>query len=74
MKYPTQHCLKREWNSDGSMPTWEPPEILTAATQMMNPFNIFGAEHFKKHLSIGGYNGDMSIPYATNEYVYHYFI
>ncbi len=54
------------------MPKWESPELLTTALQQsfdrFYPFGrIFGVEHFKKHLSIGGYNGDMSIPYATNE-------
>jgi hypothetical protein len=72
LKYPTEHCLKRHWNSDGTIPVWESPELLTFILQYGEPKmssfeSVFYSQHFKKHLNIGGYNGDIAIPYATNE-------
>ena len=119
---PTTHCLRRQFNPDGTINPWEGPEWSSAYHQMSVDYRIlikavhlfsnwstpatlprsiqvtknvlrtldpltslwsqyalvsafFG--HFKTHLSVGGFNGDMSRSYATNDplfYPFHCFL
>ena len=72
LRYPTPHCLRRQWNPDNTIPPWEPPELATIQLQkhgnsVISIFTSVYSEHFKKHLNVGGYAGDIAQPYATNE-------
>lgn len=119
VRYPKSHCLRREWNRDGTIPVWEPSEWLTAINQigilpkmlkpeiitllkhstpktllkntkdvisilktidpMNKPWSQFAillafTAHFKTHLSLGGFNGDLSTAIAPNDplfYIFH---
>jgi len=73
VKYPRPHCINRQWNKYGRIPAWESPEWVTSLTQTAQTWDqyvelIGFTGHFKLHLSIGGFNGDYSTPFATNEY------
>jgi tyrosinase len=72
IQFPKPHCLRRQWNQNRTIPVWEPPEWLTSLTQTSKTWGEFASllgntAHFKLHLSVGGFEGDMSIIYATNE-------
>ena len=74
LAYPKPHCITRQWNNDGTITPWEAPEWVTSITQVAKNWSQYGnmigfTGHFKLHLSIGGYYGDYSVPWATNEYV-----
>jgi hypothetical protein len=67
------HCLRRQWSVNRTMPPFGPPEWNTAIPQLSGDSFIalsilVISSHFKTHLSIGGYAGDMSIAVAPNEY------
>jgi hypothetical protein len=66
------HCLRRQWNANKTIPILEPLEWLTAALQLSDSWGkleVFGGinYHFKTHLAVGGWAGDMSITVAPNE-------
>ena len=53
-------------------------ELLSSNDTPVQLFGLFGAiffyvAHFKTHLSIGGWAGDMSVPIATNDPVFFLF-
>jgi hypothetical protein len=63
--------VRRQWNRDGTIINYEPPEWITSTLQSGN-YSVFRQRlgftgHFKPHLSIGGYYGDFSIQIGTNE-------
>jgi hypothetical protein len=64
--------LKRQWSENQILPPFGPPEWNTAYNQLSeNSFLSLSFlslnTHFKTHLSIGGYAGDISIAVAPNE-------
>ena len=65
-----QRCIRRQWNTDGTIPNWYSPEYYTSYLQNRNS-TLYSSEgsnhHFKTHLFTGGYNGDMSVKVAPNE-------
>jgi hypothetical protein len=66
------HCLRRQWNPNKTIPHFEPLEWMTAVSQISKSYadigNLGGTNfHFKAHLAIGGWAGDMSVTFATNE-------
>jgi hypothetical protein len=65
------HCLRRQWNDNKTLTNWGSPEWDTATGQLSNSWLLLNVlvlnAHFKTHLSIGGYEGDMSIKVAPNE-------
>jgi hypothetical protein len=66
------HCLRRQWNANKTKPILEPLEWVTAVFQIADSWQKYGNlgginYHFKTHLAIGGWAGDMSITVATNE-------
>ncbi len=55
-----------------TIPYFEPLEWVTAVLQIADTWDKLGDlggtnNHFKAHLAIGGWAGDMSITVATNE-------
>jgi tyrosinase len=114
VNYPKNHCIRRQWNRNGTICNWEPPEYYNsviqlnteillgsgietvikysndtkAATYFMNilqareetilPYSMFALlfgvnGHFKTHLCIGGYAGDLSVTIATNDVIFWLF-
>jgi hypothetical protein len=115
VRYPKPHCVRRQWNRDGTIPLWEPPEWITAINQIgvipsflrpllrtlflhtndlrtatdlvsfvatldptLKPWSQYSillayVAHFKTHLASGGYNGELSIPIATNDILFYLF-
>jgi hypothetical protein len=113
VNYPKPHCLRRQWNRNGTIPNWEPLEFYTSLKQIYalpsflrperrtllrygkhlktvidlldflrtigptsQPFSQYCIIHayvchFKTHLNLGGYAGDMSIPIATNDVLFY---
>ncbi len=66
------HCLRRRWNPNKTIPYFEPLEWATAVLQISKSvayIEILGGtnSHFKLHLAIGGWAGDMSVTVAANE-------
>ncbi|CAG2175935.1 unnamed protein product, partial [Oppiella nova] len=75
---PEPHCIRRQWNLNKTMPVWEPPEWVTSLTQTSKTWPQFAqllgySAHFKTHLYVGGYEGEMSDIYATNDPVFYIF-
>ena len=75
--FPKKGCVRRQWNMNGTVPVWEPPEWATSITQTTQNYpdwaTLLGmSAHFKTHLHVGGYNGDMSDFFSTNEYAHLY--
>jgi hypothetical protein len=65
------HCLRCQWNSDQTLPLFGSPEWNTAGNQLGKDSYVLAGflamnSHFKTHLSIGGYEGDMNITVAPN--------
>ncbi|CAG2108021.1 unnamed protein product [Medioppia subpectinata] len=78
VQYPNPHCLQRQWNTNKTMPVWEPPEWVTSLTQTSKTWGDFAqllgySAHFKIHLHVGGYEGEMSDIWATNDPVFYIF-
>jgi tyrosinase len=114
VNYPEPHCIRRQWNPNGTICNWEPPEyynsvmqlqtlptllgpvveifkkyikgpkvadfmnILKTSGQTILPYTFFtllyGVNgHFKTHLCIGGYAGDLSETIATNDVIFWLF-
>ncbi len=112
VNYPKPHCVRRQWNKDGTIVNWEPPEFYTSIIQIgplgtflapemqtllqyskvktvfdfvkfietLNPTNEpypqyailhAYAAHFKTHLSLGGYVGELSTPLAPNDVLFY---
>jgi len=69
-------CVKRQWNNNKTLHFYGPPEWDTSIGQLSDDswllLSILAINsHFKTHLSIGGYAGDMSIKVAPYEYEIH---
>jgi tyrosinase len=115
VNYPEPHCIRRQWNPNGTTCNWEPPEYYNSINQLhplsnllwpgfesiikyvsnkktimdliknmvtnglsVQPYplyvGLFGLNgHFKTHLCIGGYAGDLSINIATNDVIFWLF-
>lgn len=78
VKYRTPHCIRRQWNEGGRMTNWEPSEWITSIMQVSQNYSQFTellgfSNHFKAHLSIGGFYGDYSIQIANNDPVFYIF-
>jgi tyrosinase len=115
VNYPEPHCIRRQWNPNGTICNWEPPEYYNSVNQL-NPLpnllwpaletfikyannakayidlmknlltgglsvlpyplylGLFGLNgHFKTHLCIGGFAGDLSLTIATNDVIFWLF-
>jgi hypothetical protein len=112
VNYPKPHCIRRQWNENGTVGVWEPPEYYTSVLQIgpltsflrpemrtlaqygklktvleflnfvrdvsvtNQPYSQYAilhafTAHFKTHLNVGGYAGDMSIPIAPNDVMFY---
>jgi hypothetical protein len=115
VNYPETHYIRRQWNPNGTICNWEPPEYYNSITQLkilptltgpatqlfmkyvkdpkvadyflnvletsgktILPYSFFAFligvnGHFKTHLCIGGYAGELSITIATNDVIFWLF-
>ncbi len=115
VNYPETHYIRRQWNPNGTICNWEPPEYYNSITQLkilptltgpatqlfmkyvkdpkvadyflnvletsgktILPYSFFALligvnGHFKTHLCIGGYAGELSITIATNDVIFWLF-
>jgi tyrosinase len=115
VNYPEPHCIRRQWNPNGTICNWEPPEYynsimqiyplpsllapaletfikysddpkavtewinnlqkngITTPRYLLYAFLVGSSGHFKTHLCIGGYAGDLSITIATNDVIFWLF-
>jgi hypothetical protein len=115
VNYPEPHCIRRQWNPNGTICVWEPPEYYNSISQIYplptllvpgfesfikyardkkavinlikgivnngHSYQVFSLSamlfalngHFKTHLCIGGFAGDLSITIATNDVIFWLF-
>jgi len=67
-----KECVRRHWRNNNQLMTpFESPEMFTNWLQHSEQPTLmaalFGSFHFVHHLSIGGYEGDFSVPSAPYE-------
>ncbi|CAG2106626.1 unnamed protein product [Medioppia subpectinata] len=67
---------ERGWNANRTIPVWEPPEWLTSIIQTSEIYGqlvtrIGYTAHFKIHLHVGGFHGDLSNIWATNDPIFY---
>ena len=64
-------CVRRQWAYDTIIPSWNPIEymdsVLQRAESLSDWFSLMNDPHFKVHLSVGGWSGQMSVTDAPYE-------